>query len=107
MKVQHLVDALACGGGPARGKPHPDLFELALHKLAPPTLRHVLAVGDSPYDAAAAAAVGIRTIGTTTGGFSRSELKDAGCIAVTVGLRDLAASLRELWRFEEQLAVEA
>jgi phosphoglycolate phosphatase-like HAD superfamily hydrolase len=107
MNVQHLVDAVACGGDAARGKPHPDLFELVIHKLNPPTLRHVLAVGDTPYDAMAAAAVGIRAIGTVTGGFSQTELEDAGCLAVTFGPRDLAASLRTPERFEEQLAVEA
>jgi HAD superfamily hydrolase (TIGR01549 family) len=104
MNVQHLVDAVACGGDTARGKPHPDLFELVLHKLNPPTLHHVLAFGDTPYDAIAAAAVGIRTIGTVTGGFSQTQLEDAGCIAVALGPHDLAASLRAPGRFEEQFA---
>jgi phosphoglycolate phosphatase-like HAD superfamily hydrolase len=107
MNVQHLVDAVACGGDTARGKPHPDLFELVLHKLNPATLHRVLAVGDTPYDAMAAAAVGIRAIGTVTGGFSQTALEDAGCIAVALGPRDLAASLRASGRFEEQFAFSA
>ncbi len=38
--------------------------------------------GDTPYDAESAGKAGIRTIGVTTGGWSRQELLDAGCIEV-------------------------
>jgi phosphoglycolate phosphatase-like HAD superfamily hydrolase len=80
LKVTHigeLVDAIACGDDKAKGKPHRDLFSLALSRLQ--ARKNAIAVGDTPYDAIAATRAGIRVIGTTGGGFSAQELKDAGC----------------------------
>jgi phosphoglycolate phosphatase-like HAD superfamily hydrolase len=42
----------------------------------------MIAVGDTPYDAEAAAKAGLRTIGLLCGGWSEEELKRSGCIAV-------------------------
>jgi phosphoglycolate phosphatase-like HAD superfamily hydrolase len=78
--VAEFIDAVACGDDPVRGKPHPDLFRLALGRLH--ARKNALAVGDTPYDAIAAGRAGIRAIGTMSGGFSLRELEDAGCYAV-------------------------
>ena len=42
----------------------------------------VIIVGDTPYDAEAAAKAGIRCIGLRSGGWSTEELHKAGCVAV-------------------------
>ena len=47
--------------------------------------------GDTPYDAEAAAAAGIRTIGLLCGGWTESELREAGCIAIYRDPADLLA----------------
>jgi phosphoglycolate phosphatase-like HAD superfamily hydrolase len=78
--VVEYIDAIASGDDPVRGKPHPDLFRLALGRLS--ARKNALAVGDTPYDAIAAGRVGIKAIGTMSGGFSLRELEDAGCYAV-------------------------
>ena len=48
-------------------------------------------VGDTPYDAQAAAKAGLRTIGLLCGGWSEGALRDAGCIAVFRDPADLLA----------------
>jgi phosphoglycolate phosphatase-like HAD superfamily hydrolase len=78
--IVEYIDAVASGDDPVRGKPHPDLFRLALGRLS--ARKNALAVGDTPYDAIAAGRVGIKAIGTMSGGFSLRELEDAGCYAV-------------------------
>jgi phosphoglycolate phosphatase-like HAD superfamily hydrolase len=46
----------------------------------------------TPYDAQAAAAVGLPAIGVLTGGFSASDLRWAGCVDVVEAVTDLGAS---------------
>jgi HAD superfamily hydrolase (TIGR01549 family) len=82
-----FIDVVACGDDGVKGKPHPDLFRLALGRLG--ARKNATAVGDTPYDAIAASRAGIRTIGTMTGGFSMRELEDAGCYAVVARLPHL------------------
>jgi phosphoglycolate phosphatase-like HAD superfamily hydrolase len=65
-----------------RGKPHSDLFRYVLDKLALHQHSQALAIGDTPYDAMAALATGMRSVGVLTGGFSEVELKQAGCASV-------------------------
>jgi HAD superfamily hydrolase (TIGR01549 family) len=85
--VPDLIDVVACGDDKARGKPHPDLFRLALGRLG--ERKNAVALGDTPYDAIAAGRAGIRAIGTTTGGFLSAELQDAGCQTVIRRLSEL------------------
>jgi phosphoglycolate phosphatase-like HAD superfamily hydrolase len=49
-------------------------------------------VGDTPYDAEAAAKAGLRTIGLLCGGWPKEKLLEAGCIAID---RDPADLLRQ------------
>jgi HAD superfamily hydrolase (TIGR01549 family) len=93
MQVLGLTDAVACGDDVKRGKPHPDLFSLALRKLRIADRPGVLAVGDTPYDAKAATALGLGAIGVLTGGFSRAALQEAGCIAVLDQVRHIVPHL--------------
>ena len=55
-------------------------------------------IGDSTWDAIAAAKVGIATFAVQTGGFSRDELTDAGAVDVFDSLADLQADLDNVLR---------
>ncbi len=92
--VDDLIDEQANAGDAKRAKPHPDIFSAAISKLGlPPT--DCLALGDTPYDAESAGKAGIRTIGVMTGGWSREELLDGGCIEVYESAADLLAKFDE------------
>jgi HAD superfamily hydrolase (TIGR01509 family) len=93
MQVLGLTDAVACGDDVKRGKPHPDLFSLALGTLRIADRSGVLAIGDTPYDAKAASALGLAATGVLTGGFSRVALQEAGCIAVLDQVRHIVSHL--------------
>jgi phosphoglycolate phosphatase-like HAD superfamily hydrolase len=85
--IEDLVDAIGCGEDIKRGKPAPDVVEVALRRVRAGRKPAVL-VGDTPYDAGAARRAGVVPVGVLTGHFSARELQDAGCRAV---LRDVAA----------------
>jgi len=75
-----------------RSKPHPDIFQATLAKLgAAPG--DTVAVGDTPYDAEAAAKAGIAAVGVLCGGFPEADLKRAGCVALYRDPADLLARL--------------
>jgi phosphoglycolate phosphatase-like HAD superfamily hydrolase len=50
-------------------------------------------IGDSTWDAQAAGKLGVPTFAVRTGGFSGTELRDAGAIAVYDSLAGLQADL--------------
>lgn len=62
-------------------KPGPDSVLAACRRLGVPPAAATL-VGDSPWDAEAAARIGTRMLGVRTGGFSPQELREAGAAAV-------------------------
>jgi HAD superfamily hydrolase (TIGR01509 family) len=86
--IDDLLDEGSSADDVDRTKPHPDIFQAVLKKLR---LRphQVLALGDTPYDAESAGLAGIWTIGVTTGGWTRQELLDAGCLEVYEDVADL------------------
>jgi HAD superfamily hydrolase (TIGR01509 family) len=86
--IQELVEKETSANDADRSKPHPDIFVAALERLNVRPNK-CLALGDTPYDAEAAGLAGIRTIGVTTGGWSRTELMDAGCIEVYESVAEL------------------
>jgi HAD superfamily hydrolase (TIGR01509 family) len=88
--ISDLVDESTSADDTERSKPHPDVFSATLEKLDVKP-GNALALGDTPYDAEAAGKAGIRTIGVTTGGWSRRELLDAGCIEVYKDAAELLA----------------
>jgi HAD superfamily hydrolase (TIGR01509 family) len=92
--ISDLVDEATSADDTDRSKPHPDIFSATLEKLHA-KLGNVLALGDTPYDTESAGKADIRTIGVTTGGWSRQELLDSGCIEV---YRDVAELLE---RFDQ------
>lgn len=93
MHALELVDAVTCGGEVEHGKPDPALFRATLIKLGAPEPSGAVAIGDTPYDAKAATALGMNSIGLVTGGFSRADLKKAGCSCVIGSLTELPMQL--------------
>ncbi|MCJ2053656.1 HAD family hydrolase [Methylobacterium sp. J-070] len=89
LDIGDLVDVATSSDDADRSKPHPDIFEAALKKLArgPDDTVHV--IGDTPYDAEAASKAGLRTIGLLCGGFPEADLSAAGCIAIYRDPQDL------------------
>lgn len=89
--MDDLVDEDVTADDAERAKPHPDIFQAALKKLGVAPER-AIALGDTPYDAEAAGKAGVKTIGVESGGWSRAELQEAGCIAV---YKDVAELLKQ------------
>jgi HAD superfamily hydrolase (TIGR01509 family) len=89
--IEDLVEKSSSADDAKRSKPHPDIFEATLKKLGL-SPKEVLALGDTPYDAEAAGKASIRTVGVMTGGWSKKELLEAGCIEVYKDVEDLLAN---------------
>jgi HAD superfamily hydrolase (TIGR01509 family) len=81
-EISDLVDDATTADDAEHSKPEPDIFAAALKRLAPLAADDAIVVGDTPYDAQAAAKVGLRTVGLLSGGFSQEDLEAAGCIAI-------------------------
>ncbi|MFI5031399.1 MAG: HAD family hydrolase [Reyranellales bacterium] len=92
-QIDDLIEADTSADDADRSKPNPDIFVAALQRLHGVPPEDALAVGDTPYDAIAAAKAGIRTIGVTCGGWSAAALEDAGCVAVYADPADLLANI--------------
>ena len=88
--MEDLVDKSTSADDAKSAKPNPDIFEAAMRKLGLPPSK-VLALGDTPYDAEAAGKAGVWTIGVQSGGWSRADLLEAGCIEVWNDVADLLA----------------
>ena len=89
-----FIDRETSAADAPRAKPHPDIFAAALVKLGLKA-SECMALGDTPYDAESAGKAGVRTIGVTTGGWSREELLAAGCVEAYEGVAELAVRLEE------------
>ncbi|ARO53013.1 putative haloacid dehalogenase family hydrolase [Methylorubrum extorquens] len=87
--ITDLVDVVTTSDDADRSKPHPDIFEAVLKKLPGLPKDAVMVIGDTPYDAQAAAGAGLSTIGVLCGGFPEAELSAAGCIAIYRDPQDL------------------
>ena len=90
-KIDGLTDAETSSDDAEESKPEPDIFGAAMSKLGDVKPHEVIVVGDTPYDAEAAAKAGLRTIGVLCGGFSEDSLREARCIAIYKGPTDLLA----------------
>ena len=88
LQIDGLVDVEASSDDVEKSKPLPDILQVALKRLGVPATQ-AMVVGDTPYDAKAAAKAGLSTIGLLCGGFSEASLKKAGCIAIYKDPADL------------------
>ncbi len=89
--IVDLIDVETSSGDAEKSKPHPDIFRAALSRLDLGEAHQAIAIGDTPYDAEAAAKAGLETIGLLCGGWSEDDLKRAGCVAVFRDPADLLA----------------
>jgi phosphoglycolate phosphatase-like HAD superfamily hydrolase len=83
-RIAGLVDVKTSSDDAEASKPAPDIFEVVLRKLGIAG-RDAVAIGDSPYDAAAAGKANIATIGVLCGGFTEASLREAGCTDIYPG----------------------
>jgi len=74
-----LADAWTTSDDVEASKPEPDIVAAAMAKVEGAS---AVMVGDSVYDAQAAAKLSIPTLGVRTGGFSVGELQEAGVLLV-------------------------
>ena len=96
--IEDLIEEESSKDDAKESKPNPDIFEATLKRLELKP-EEVLALGDTPWDAEAAGKAGIWTIGVETGGWTREELLEAGCVEVYKDVGEL------LDRFEESALV--
>jgi HAD superfamily hydrolase (TIGR01549 family) len=68
-------------------KPDADILVATLDHVG--DARRAVLLGDTPYDVASAARIGIGCVGVLTGGFSRAELEEAGAVTVVEDLTEL------------------
>jgi len=80
--IVDLIDDATTSEDAERSKPFPDIFEAAFGKLRLSERSDAMVIGDTPYDAEAARAAGLASIGVLCGGFTEQALRQAGCIAV-------------------------
>jgi HAD superfamily hydrolase (TIGR01509 family) len=90
LDARELADGWTTSADVEETKPEPDLVRAALAKAG---TEDAVMVGDTPWDAKAAARAGIETVGVLTGGFAERELRDAGAVAVFESVAELRSSL--------------
>jgi HAD superfamily hydrolase (TIGR01509 family) len=78
--IADLVEVETTADDVKHSKPAPDIFEAILASLYPLPPERMIVVGDTPYDAEAAAKVGLKTIGLLCGGTPVEALQTTGCI---------------------------
>jgi HAD superfamily hydrolase (TIGR01509 family) len=88
------IDGATSSGDAERTKPEPDIIEAALRLLSL-DVNQAVYVGDSIWDIAACAKLGLPCVALTCGGTSRAELASAGAVAVYEDPADLLAHLDE------------
>lgn len=90
-ELEHYLDLLEARGlvsvttsidDVENSKPAPDIFAVALKKLAPLKAEDVIVVGDTPYDIEAAKKCGISAIAVRSGKFPVEDLQRAGAVAI-------------------------
>lgn len=82
LDARDLVGATTSADDVENTKPAPDIFAMALRKVAPLSADEVMVIGDTPYDIEAAAKCGIAAVGLRSGKFPDEALKGAGAVAI-------------------------
>jgi HAD superfamily hydrolase (TIGR01509 family) len=90
LDARELADAWTTSGDVERTKPYPDLVNAALERAGAGS---GIMIGDSVWDCKAAGNAGVDTIAVLTGGFSDSELLEAGAVIVFQSIRELRERL--------------
>jgi HAD superfamily hydrolase (TIGR01509 family) len=87
--IEDLIEKETASDDAERSKPYPDIFAAALARLRNVSPQRAIVIGDTPYDAIAAAGAKLATIGVLSGGWPEEELRRAGCIAAYADPADL------------------
>jgi HAD superfamily hydrolase (TIGR01509 family) len=95
LRVKELLRATTSADDVEKSKPAGDIFASALQKTSSRAPDRAIAIGDTPYDAIAAAKCGIRTIAVRSGGFTDEELLSGHPIAIYEDVGDLFECLPE------------
>jgi HAD superfamily hydrolase (TIGR01509 family) len=95
LDARSLVEGWTDSGDVEQTKPEPDLVLAALEK-AGADAKDAVMIGDSTWDCLAAKAAKVRCLGVLTGGFSESELLDAGAEHVYVSVEELRKHVRDV-----------
>lgn len=93
LDAREVADSWTTAEDVSDTKPAPDLVQVALRRVGG---GRALVVGDSTWDCHAAARAGLPCVAVRTGGFSESELSEAGAVAVLDTLPRLARALPDL-----------
>lgn len=89
--INDLLDVETASEDVDKSKPHPDIFQAALQRLQV-SPEDAVVIGDSPYDAEAAAKAGLTAIGLLCGGFKKEDLLAAGFHELYADPADLLAN---------------
>ena len=92
LDAEDAIDDATFSGDVERGKPAPDLVQVALEKAAVPAEQAVF-VGDTVWDAQTSQKAGVPCIGLRSGGIGRDELSGAGAAQIYTGPGDLLDAL--------------
>jgi HAD superfamily hydrolase (TIGR01549 family) len=82
LNIAGLVDSMTTADQVAHSKPKADVFIAALRTLGSIPPDEAIAIGDTPYDVAAAKKIELPVIGVLCGGFSEEVLRDEGAVAI-------------------------
>ncbi len=82
LKIEDLTDSMTTADQVAHSKPKADVFIVALRMLGSLPPDEAVAIGDTPYDVAAAKKIELPVIGVRGGGFSEQALRDEGAVAI-------------------------
>ncbi|MGK2883156.1 MAG: HAD family hydrolase [Mycobacterium sp.] len=89
-----LVSTVTSAEDVETAKPEPDIVEIALAR-AEVTSERAVFIGDAVWDVKASVTAGVTCIGLLSGGYSRSELEQAGAAMVFDNALDLCAHLAD------------
>jgi len=87
LHIKTYFDSIAGGHEVAKGKPNPEIFNLAIRKLNLPATT-CIAIEDSIGGVESALAAGLNVVGITTT-HSSDELMEAGCLVTVIDFDDL------------------
>ena len=91
--LAHWFSVVVCGDTTARKKPHPDMIEYAARQWDT-SVAHLVMIGDSANDAAAARAAGCRVWVVPYGYNGGEPVQDLNCDGIVAGLDEAALRLR-------------
>ncbi len=80
--IKGLVDSRTTADQVVHSKPKADVFIAALQTLGSVRSDEAIAIGDTPYDIAAAKKIELPVIGVLCGGFTEQTLREEGAVAI-------------------------